>query len=142
MSDLQRNAGRAAMSVRFDEAAWLDQLLSTAARGGDLRVMMRSPLAARVQRIVGGAKERAAKTAHLRTGLRETAAARRKAVLEAFEPGFSFTKHDIVARTGLSLRMVEDVLARLSQSGILSANHSGRWERVSVVRDPLKAAAR
>lgn len=129
--------GRAALSMHHDELAWLDQLLATAARGGDLRVMMRSPISSRVLRIVGSAKDRAHKTAegHMRP-LRHTTVRR---VLIDLEQNGPATAGEIHARIGGSRGAVGSALwwnkgqGRVTYDRVLK-----RWSYVTAMLQPFR----
>lgn len=109
-----KNAGRAPVSMRSDQYAWLAQLLEVAARGGDLRVMMRSPHAGKVQRIVRAARARAAgeissEGPRIRKCDTVLAAARSLAR--------DVTKQDLAQATGFTRAEVADALKRVSMRG-------------------------
>lgn len=125
---INHNPGRAALSLRDDDAAWLDQLLETAARGGDLRVMMRSPIASRVRGVVSRAKARAQATAHLRV-----ARARGPGVADRVHAALvalgTANKHDIARTTGICVGSVGHALVDLRKAGRATVKYKGPWDR-------------
>jgi hypothetical protein len=123
------------MSMNAEQAAWLDQLLATASRGGDARVLMRSACAGQVRRIVHSARDRAKAT----VGQRKTRDYKYEPVMQllaGLAEGATLSKHEIAAATGLTVESVANVLVYQRQLGLVTVVGPARRSRWAIVRTP------
>jgi hypothetical protein len=109
MGSESKDAGRAAISLRADQYHWLVQVLTTAARGGDVRVLMRHKSATVVLRAVSSGEARASSTVHLRKGpVRDSVA---QHVLDDLRANGPSKAVDIARRLGAKRNTVDSALS-------------------------------
>ncbi len=109
----QSNGRRVAMSMSADQAEWLDQLLTTLARGGDARVLMRHRIASDVRRIASSASRRSGTLVARMT-------AKHNLVLEAARAiGRDASRAELREASGLNDCEVHNALKHLRMHGLL-----------------------